>query len=410
MLRQAFALVTLLAVAACGSGDPDPVTAAGPLSPGDDVQRSPVDSTAPIAELATGLNDAGFALWRTQPADANLVFSPVSIGHALLMARGAADTATGAAIDKAFGLPEGLAAHQAWNAIDQAIAASQSPEVTVTIADRIWPDATARPDQEWIDLLASEHGADTETLDLSGDAEGSRQVINDWVSENTGELIPELLAPGFITPSTELVLTDTLYLNARWETPFGQYEPVNDAFTRLDGTTVDVEFMRSLGVNGRAGAGDGFVGAELPYAGDDYSMLVIVPDEGRFDEFRERLDADLLAELDAALTAQPYELLLPKWASHHEIDLFAWLSDLGAAPGSYPGISRDAVLDAAVHAADIEVDENGTVAAAATALGFDESGPPTPELTVAADQPFLYLIRHRESGTVMFAGQVVDPT
>ncbi|HEY9411313.1 MAG TPA: serpin family protein [Jiangellaceae bacterium] len=409
MLRQAFALVTLLAVAACGSGDPDPVTAAAALSPGDDVRRSPVDPTAPVAELATGLNDAGFALWRTQPADANIVFSPVSIGHALLMARGAADATTGAAIDKAFGLPEGLAAHQAWNAIDQAIAASQSPEVTVTIGDRIWPDVTTRPDQEWIDLLASEHGADTETLDLSGDPEGSRQVINDWVSENTADLIPELLAPGFIEPGTPLVLTDTLYVNARWETPFGKYEPVNDAFSRLDGTTVDVEFMRSLGVNGRAGAGDGFVSAELPYAGDEYSMLVIVPDEGRFDEFRERLDADLLAQLDATLTARPYELLMPKWATHHEIDLLDWLSDVGAAPGAYPGISGDAFLDAAVHAADIEVDERGTVAAAATAVGFGESGPPTPELIVAADQPFLYLIRHRESGTVMFAGQVVDP-
>ena len=95
--------------------------------------------------------------------------------------------------------------------------------------------------------------------------------------------------------------------------------------------------------------------------------------------------------------------------------MLEYLSTVGASPGSYHGISSGPELDAAAHAADIAVDEIavdeiGTVATAATALGFDESGPPEPELTVAADQPFLCLIRHRDSGLVSFAGQVVDPT
>ena len=95
--------------------------------------------------------------------------------------------------------------------------------------------------------------------------------------------------------------------------------------------------------------------------------------------------------------------------------MLEYLSTVGASPGSYHGISSGPELDAAAHAADIAVDEIavdeiGTVATAATALGFDESGPPEPELTVAADQPFLCLIRHRDSGLVLFAGQVVDPT
>ena len=95
--------------------------------------------------------------------------------------------------------------------------------------------------------------------------------------------------------------------------------------------------------------------------------------------------------------------------------MLEYLSTVGASPGSYHGISSGPELDAAAHAADIAVDEIavdeiGTVATAATALGFDEGGPPEPELTVAADQPFLCLIRHRDSGLVSFAGQVVDPT
>ena len=87
----------------------------------------------------------------------------------------------------------------------------------------------------------------------------------------------------------------------------------------------------------------------------------------------------------------------------------AWLEAIGAAPGSYPTITPDSVLGAAVHGADIEVDEWGTVAAAATGFGFDSSGPPEPDFVVAADRPFFYFVRHRDSGLVLFAGQVTDP-
>jgi serpin B len=139
-------------------------------------------------------------------------------------------------------------------------------------------------------------------------------------------------------------------------------------------------------------------------------MLVIVPDQGTFADFVAGLDQATVDEIDVSLTTGPYELLLPKWDDNYQIDLGPWLGDIGAAPGLYPAISPDAFLGAAVHAADIAVDEYGTVAAAATGLGFGESGPPEPELTVAADKPFVYLIRHRASGLVLFAGAVTDPT
>ncbi len=392
-----------------------PVTVAGEpvlleTSPG--VERSAPSPDAPVGDLAAGLNDAGFDLWRTQPADDNLVFSPSSIGHALLMARAAADDPTGAAIDQSLGLPAGLAAHQAWNSVDHSIAASAdaADEVTVNAADRIWPRIDITPDQDWVDLLVAEHGATTEKLDFAAASEESRQVINAWVGEQTKGLIPELLPQGFIDGQTVLVLSDALYFKARWLVPFGKYGPVTDTFTRLDGSTTRVEYMQELELGDRRGRGNGFVGAEIPYSGGEFSMLVIVPDEGRFHRVRDTLDQDLLDRIDGSFTTGPYELLLPKWADHSELDLLAWLEEMGASPGSYPAMSPDAVLDGAVHGADIEVDEWGTVAAAATAMGFAASGPPEPELVVRADRPFLYLIRHRPTGLVLFAGQVTDPS
>ena len=207
-----------------------------------------------------------------------------------------------------------------------------------------------------------------------------------------------------------LVLTDAVYFAAQWATPFGKYGPVDGTFTTIDGTEVDVSFMQQLELDDRRGIGDGFVGAEIPYAGGDYSMLILVPDAGRYTEVIDRLDQSLLAEIDTTFTTGPYELLVPKWDDDHQINLLDWLTDAGAAPGSYPEIAPGAVLGAAVHAADITVDEQGTVAAAATALAFPDSGPPEPELTVAADRPFIYLIRHRQSGLILFAGHVTNPT
>ncbi len=425
MYRVAGVLLVASLVAGCGSSDPasEPATPSAdstlpastvaapvvePLAVSAGVVRAPIQPDAPVGALASGWNDAGFDLLRRQPIEQNVVFSPASIGHALLMAAAAADDPTRTAIEESFGLPAG--AHDAWNNIDQTIAAAQSDQVTVKIADRIWPTVGLRPEQAWVDLLATHHGADVVPLDFASNAEASRATINEWVSNRTEGLIPDLLPEGFIDPTTVLVLTDTVYFAADWQRPFGKYGTVNDTFTTLDGTTVDVSFMRELELADRRGSGDGFVGAEIPYAGGDYSMLVLVPDEGRFDDVVERIDQDLLDEIDATFTTGPYELLLPKWDDNYRIDLLEWLNELGAAPGAYPGISPDAFLDAAVHAADITVDEQGTVAAAATALSFPEAGPPEPEMTVAADRPFIYLIRHRPTGLVLFAGHVTNPT
>ena len=416
-------LTAVLVLSACGGPSAEPINstegvapAESPepvaLAPSGDVERAQTAPGAPVEDLAAGFNNAGFDLLRTQPLSDNLVFSPLSIGHAVLMARAAADDTTGRAIDAAFSLPEGLAAHEAWNASDQMIAtdADLQEELTLSIADRIWPRIDVNPDQEWIDLLASHHGASTETLDFSSDPEGSRERINSWVSDQTEELIPELLPEGFVEPgSTILVLTDAIYFQAQWLTPFGKYPNVEDVFTRLDGSTVEAEYMTEMELADRRGVGDGFLGAEIPYVGGDFSMLVIVPDEGRFEEVRQRLGQDLLDEIDSTFTSGPYELLIPKWETTTQLILTEWLTDLGAAPGLYPSISPEAFLDDAIHGADIAVDEWGTVAAAATSFGFEESGPPEPELTVKADRPFLYLIRHRPTGLILFTGQVTDP-
>ncbi len=411
--HSTFALLFCLALvaAACGSSG-DGVTAIEPTTN----TRAEVTADPPITKLAAGFNDAGFDILRSQPATDNVVLSPVSIGHAVLMARAAADEPTGAAIDAALNLPAGMAAHDAWNAIDQMIAEAngattdinQEPSPIITIADRIWPASGITPDQDWVDLLATHHGSDVSTIDVT-QPEASREEINTWVSNATEQLIPELLPAGFIKPNTTLVLTDAIYFKAQWQSIFGKYGTIDGDFTTLDGTAEPTTFMRDLENSGARGTGDGWAAAELPYRGNTFSMLVVVPDSGRFDEVRTNLSDTLLSEIDGVIEPGPYELLLPKWEDDANIDLLPWLTEIGAAPGNYPAITPGTFLSGGVHAADIAVDEMGTVAAAATGLSFLESGPPEPEFTIAADKPFFYLIRHNETGVVLFAGQVTNP-
>jgi len=422
-------LVAALLAVACGSttdvvDSGSPTTSATTPPTGDattpieatTTDRATPVATAPLSELAAGFNNAGFDILRSQAVEDNAVLSPVSIGHAMLMARGAADGPTGAAIDVALALPDGIAAHDAWNSIDQMIDAANGsardyndePSPIVSIADRIWPADGVTPDQQWIDLLATHHGSDISTIDVT-QPEASRAEINRWVSDATESLIPELLPPGFIQPTTTLVLTDAIYFKAQWQTIFAKYGEVEGDFLLLDGTTETTTFMRELENAGARGIGDGWSAADLPYLGEDFSMLVIVPDEGRYEELRSALGHELLAEIDATITPGPYELLFPKWDDKANIDLLPWLTEIGAAPGNYPAITPGTFLSGGVHAADIAVDEFGTVAAAATGLGFNESGPPEPDITIAADKPFLYAIRHNATGVVLFAGQVTNP-
>jgi serpin B len=211
-----------------------------------------------------------------------------------------------------------------------------------------------------------------------------------------------------------MVLVNALYLQADWARRFGKYPTEDAPFTRLDGSAVIVSLMHELELSGPAVATGDYAATEVPYESDELSMLVIVPAEGRYEEIEARLGGDLIAEIDAAADTAAVELWLPRFDSDTTLDLRdameggLGVDDLFGVPG-WEGIARNIMLEQAVHAADISVDENGTVAAAATGLGFEESGPPEPEITVRADRPFLYLIRHRSTGAALFVGRVLDP-
>lgn len=416
-------LVLCLFVAACGAPDsptgaePDGVAAEDPIVPrADPVVERPEPASPHLDELVRGINAVGYDLYgvAAEPDGGDVVLSPLSIGIAFGMADVGATGEPAAALADLFAFPaEGEERWAAFNTLEQSV--TDVGEPVVRLANRLFPDRSFALADGYDERLARWFGAGLEPLPLQEESEPSRERINGWVAEQTEDLIPDLLPAGFVNPNSVLVLVNALYLEADWALPFGKY-PTSDAdFTRMDGSTVTVPLMHELELSGPAVQADDYAATELPYEDGELSMLLIVPEEGRFAEVESRLGADLVAEIDAAATTGSVEVFLPRFDSDASLDLRAVMEDGLGVEGlfdvaGWDGIGEDIVLQSAVHAADISVDEEGTVAAAATALGFADSGPPEPDITVRADRPFLYLIRHVPTGAVLFIGRVLDPS
>jgi serpin B len=268
-------------------------------------------------------------------------------------------------------------------------------------------------------------------VDYRTDSEGARNLINDWVAARTADRIKELLAPGMIDILTRLVLVNAVYLKAPWQTPFDPDDTTTAAFTRADGTKVQVPMMH-LGSRLLAAQGDGWVAVQLPYLGSGdgtgLAMTIVVPDD--LAAFEATLGA---ATIQRLTTTQPTGVLenravvlsLPRFSFATSTDLADQLKAMGMPTAFDPlkadfsGIADPArtgdgplAITAVIHQANIDVDEKGTEAAAATAVVMGATAGPgeeNPPLVVRADHPFLYLITDEASGAVLFMGQVADP-
>ena len=152
---------------------------------------------------------------------------------------------------------------------------------------------------------------------------------------------------------------------------------------------------------------------EIPYAGDELAMWVIVPE--RDGSPAELLAPEVLAEVESGMQDGVVELELPRWDFSTDLDLKPPMTALGMelpfGDADFSGMTNlDLFISQAIHRANITVDEWGTEAAAVTGIGFAESGPPEPDIVVHADHPFAFVIRHTATGTPLFIGQVADPT
>ena len=383
-----------------------------------------------LRQLVEGNTDFALRLYQSLVDEtSNLIFSPYSISVALAMTYAGADGNTESQMTEALGFRlRQDTLHRAFNAQQQSLqdrgGNESSGQFELNIANAIWSQHDHEFLVTFLDTLAEQYGSEIGRADFSGDPEEARTRINDWVSEQTQDRIQNLLSEGAIDTLTRLVLANAIYFKAGWLRPFDDSRTRPGPFHTIEGETMETPMMRQTARFGYA-SGDGYQAVELPYKGGQYSMLVIVPDSGVFADFQETLKPARLNEVVKDLQDRRVILTMPLFEQRSMADARNALIDMGMTDAFDPTAANFSRMDSGscavgnaqclhildiAHQAYILVNESGTEAAAATAITVGvtsiEPGPPV-ELTI--DRPFIYVIRHRPTGALLFLGRVMNP-
>ncbi|MCA9570345.1 MAG: serpin family protein [Myxococcales bacterium] len=381
--------------------DPHPVAS-------DATAREPVesiDASGPINALAIDL----FRTLGTDPGKA-LFFSPASVSMALGMTSAGARGDTLAQMQSTLHMPDG--AHAGLGALAKRLGKPQADApYRLAIANRLWIQDGAPFRDEFLQVTRDTYGAPAEAVDFAGSGDATRGPINTWVEQQTEGRIKDLLPDGAITSDTRAVLVNAIYFKGDWKHPFEPMATRGRPFTAHDGTVTDVPTLygnREIPLFD----GEGFRLAMLPYEGDALDLVLVVPDAtDGLPALERQLSREALDGWIAGAASTEVDVFLPKLEAEWSGSLVDPLQTLGmkdafdVKKADFSGMADLSLhLSAAVHKAFVKWDEKGTEAAAATAMVASiESVSETPAFTV--DRPFLYMIRDRATGTLLFVGR-----
>lgn len=362
-----------------------------------------------------------YAQLRTQGG--NLFLSPHSISSALAMTYAGARENTAAEMEKALHFTGGQAGTPpAFAALQERLAEIEKKgHIQLAVANSLWPQQDYPFLPEYLDGVKAAYGSVIAPQDFKSDTEGARRTINRWVEEKTRDKIKDLIQPGNLDPLTRLVLVNAIYFKGSWAGPFDPAQTEEGAFFVSPAAEVRVPLMAKTQRFPYAEFEDVQV-AKLPYAGGELSMLVVLPREkDGLAALEARLAPERLAEWRAGLAEREVRIFLPKFKlTWGAVKLNGALKALGMADAfsdtqaDFSGMDGQLhwlYIGAVLHKAFVEVNEEGTEAAAATAvvMRMKAMRPATPP-EFRADHPFLFLIQEEETGAILFMGRVADPT
>lgn len=414
MLR--FAILALVAVSPTGN-----VIAADSEGP----------AVSPTTAFADANADFGFDLFRAiEPAGRNAVLSPHSIAVALAMARSGAAGETARQMDQVLRLQPDASA--AYRSLATALAAVRAvpepgpdgrwhdvPAYVLAIANGLFCQEGWSFREAFRRRVTDDFGAEFRELDF-GRPETARSAINQWAEDKTQKRIKDLVSPGILGADTRMVLANAIHLKASWAERFPEAATEDAPFFVAPGRSVTTPRMRKTADLAYSETPEAQV-VEIPYRGDDTGMLVVLPKEkDGLDALVRSFSGEKLRSWTTGLRARAVSVELPRFTFTWRLELRAMLEKLGmtdafdANKADFTGIATDKSLfiGAVLHKAFVAVDEKGTEAAAATAVEMEYSSVrvPAKPIPFVADHPFLFLLRHEKTGTILFLGQVVDPT
>lgn len=374
---------------------------------------------------AKGHNDFSLALYaqlHQQPG--SLFFSPFSVRLALAMTYAGSRGETAEQMRTALRLRSSdETLHAGLAEIVQWLTAGGQHQLDA--ANSLWGQESASLEPAFVELVARHYRGELHSVDFRRRAEDACTAINRWVERRTRQKIPGLIPAGGVDEETRLVLANAIYFKAAWLFQFPTVDTREAPFHLLDGGVVQAPLMHRQG-DMRHVRGAGFQAVDLDYRGGELSLLVLLPDRRNgLPDLEARLSPHLLGLCIAGLRTREVELFLPRftltWGS---ADLGASLRALGMpiafarSQADFSGINgygppheESLFISRVFHKAFVEVNEEGTEAAAATALGMTLGARmPQPVPVFRADHPFVFIIREQRSGMVLFLGRMTDPT
>ena len=374
-----------------------------------------------IAEVVTANNQFAIDMYQQingQPeqADDNVFFSPYSLSTAMAMLYAAAEGETKAQIQKTFHYPapailnpNSAALYNQFN--------TPNPDYKLATVNDLWMQQGLTPTKSYIDTVQRYYSGQVTALDFEGSPDPARQTINKKIADKTNQLIPALLPKGSIKSDTAVVLTNAIYFKGDWTLPFTAERTSTQPFYNAIGRASSVQMMRQQSYFDYYEDKHIQV-VQLPYKGDDLSMLVVLPKLNHklaMQQLAKSLSATKIKQWRSGLVRQEVNLHLPKFKLDARYQMKTLLADMGMPKAFNNGAEFNLYadgppikLDEVYHQAVVTVDEKGTEAAAAAGAVGMYVGMSYP-IEFKADHPFMFVIKDNKTDAILFLGQVNKP-
>lgn len=373
-----------------------------------------------VSSLVDALNDFSFRFYQQIGAseEDNVFFSPYSIFVALSMAYEGARGNTAIEMQNVLNILQNDSATlgsfgKVYNLLNQ-----NQEGYTISTANAFWAHQDYEFLQEYLGLLENFYMAEANELDFAENEEAA-ETINNWIEEQTHNKIKDMIQPDMLSDLTKLVLTNAIYFKGLWADPFDPDDTYETDFELTSDETVKVNMMKSDSESSifNYTETEDLQILKLNYYGNDLSMIIVLPKENNISIAESALNAENLLNWRNDFDETEINIEIPKFKFEKKYPLNNLLKEMGIIDAFIPDVADFSGMDGtkklfisrALHQSYVEVNEEGTEAAAATAIFVELTAIPPEPKEFIADHPFVFLIQHEETGAVIFMGKVMNP-
>jgi len=386
-------------------------------------EKKPAARPTDLGIVVEGNNRFALDLYAKLRAEKGNVFvSPYSISTALAMtcAGAAGDTETQMAKVLHFTLSRDRLHRAMGLLVSDLNKAGEKGDFQLVVANALWAQKDYVFLKEYLELVQTSYTAGLNHVDFKKDHEKARKTINAWVEDKTNDKIKDLIQPNILTVLTRLVLTNAIYFKGTWVSQFKEHNTQDKPFTLLDGKKIDVPTMHQT-ESFKYMENERLQALELDYHGRRVSMVILLPKQPNgLPALEKAINAKTLKSWLSKLRRQRALVAVPKFKLSYDLELSGTLVAMGMpdafdvdqkADFSKMTGNKDLIISKVIHKAFIDLNEEGTEAAAATAVIMSVRGAmmPEQEKRFVADHPFLFLIRDVRTGSILFMGRMMNP-